>query len=110
MGSARTGETASPRGGTPGLPNSNAETNSAPLLDEVRHSPAVPSSSDPVTITVRLFDESASGLEATVHWRQDGQPVFQNTTLFDDGAHGDGLALDGLFGTILPPQPPRHAH
>jgi hypothetical protein len=91
--------------GTPGLPNSNAETNSAPLLDDVRHAPAVPTSADPVTITVRLIDEIPNGLQATVHWRQDGQPTFQTAALFDDGAHGDGLALDGLFGVILPPQP-----
>jgi hypothetical protein len=92
-------------GGTPGLPNSNAETNSAPLLDDIRHTPPVPNSSDPVTITVRLIDETAAGLLASVHWRRDGEPGFQSATLFDDGAHGDGLARDGLWGTVLPPQP-----
>lgn len=92
-------------GGTPGAPNSNAETNIAPLILEAAHSPAVPRSSDPVTLTARLLDESATGLQATVYWRLDGEASFRVATMFDDGAHGDGFAQDGIFGAILSAQP-----
>jgi len=92
-------------GGTPGLPNSSAQTHTAPLILDVTHAPAVPRSTDPVTITTRLVDESAARLQATVHWRRDGDSSFLSAALFDDGTHGDGLARDGLYGTILPAQP-----
>ncbi len=57
-------------GGTPGAANSAAAANLAPVITGVRHSPAVPKSSDPVTISCDLTDESgAPSLSATLHWR-----------------------------------------
>ena len=56
-------------GGTPGESNSMATTNIAPMLREVKHSPAVPSASDFVRVRARLTDESVNGLSAQVHFR-----------------------------------------
>lgn len=57
-------------GGTPGTANSLLVTNIAPVITNVSHSPAVPTSSDPVTITARLTDESqATDLTAVLRWR-----------------------------------------
>lgn len=57
-------------GGSPGAANSLLSSNVAPVITEVKHSPAVPTSSDRVTISCELTDESASSeLAATLYWR-----------------------------------------
>lgn len=90
--------------GTPGRPNSIATTNAAPFITEVQHSPAIPTSTDTVTISARIVDEFAGGLTVTVHWRLDGAANFTAASMMDDGAHGDGLAGDGIYGAFMPPQ------
>ena len=92
-------------GGTPGRANSVAGVNNAPLVVDVRHFPLVPKSTDPVTVTARLLDAPAVGLEAVLFWRVDGETNFTAATMIDDGAHRDGLAGDQLFGCLLPPHP-----
>jgi hypothetical protein len=92
-----------PAEGTPGAVNSVLAANIAPLILEVQHFPVVPSSSDIVTVSARLLDESASGVTATLNWRVDGAPGFNSAPMFDDGAHGDGAAADGLWGAFITP-------
>lgn len=97
-----------PTNGTPGTVNSTAAANIAPLIQEVAHYPLVPRSTEPVTITARLTDESASGLAATLSWRNASSatpPAFVTVPMYDDGTHGDGLAGDGLFGARLSANP-----
>ena len=89
--------------GTPGRTNSVLSTNIAPLIIDTAHAPAVPRSTDPVTITTRLIDENAGGFSATLFWRVGGG-AFTSTPMFDDGLHGDGLAGDGVHGVLVPPQ------
>lgn len=55
-------------GGTPGRANSQALADAAPLITDVRHEPAVPKPSGPVTVRCRLHDE-APGATAAVVWR-----------------------------------------
>ncbi|MDB6154397.1 MAG: hypothetical protein JWL90_2850, partial [Chthoniobacteraceae bacterium] len=56
--------------GTPGAANSIALSQSAPLISKVRHTPAIPTSADPITISCELKDEFAAVyLAATVFWR-----------------------------------------
>lgn len=96
-----------PTNGTPGTVNSTATNNIAPLIRDVAHYPVVPHSTDPVTITALLTDEQNIGLGAVLHWRNasiTNPAAFIAVTMFDDGAHGDGLANDKLFGAILPVQ------
>jgi len=93
--------------GTPGRPNSVAVTNSAPLILDVVHSPAVPKPSDTVTITARILDEQTNGLLVQVFYRDHTTTSpgnFTALTMYDDGQHGDGLAGDGLYGAFLPAQ------
>jgi hypothetical protein len=94
-------------GGTPGAPNSIATDNIAPLILEVVQSPLIPRSQESVAITARLLDESSLAPAAELHWRVDGEPTFQRTTLRDDGQAGDLVAGDGVFYGTLPPQPDR---
>ncbi|HYW81167.1 MAG TPA: lamin tail domain-containing protein, partial [Thermoguttaceae bacterium] len=89
-------------GGTPGSANSVAATDIAPMVLDVTHSPAIPTSADPVTVAARLRDELSTGLGASVFFRTDGDPSFLSAPMFDDGLHGDGEANDGVFGAILP--------
>jgi hypothetical protein len=91
--------------GTPGRSNSVLATNIAPLILSVTHSPLVPTSSDAVTITAQVDDEATNGVTVTLYYRLDANPQtnpFATTNLFDDGAHGDGIAGDRLYGAILP--------
>lgn len=93
--------------GTPGRANFVANNNIAPLILHVRHFPLLPRSTNAITITATLLDEHPTGVSAVLFWRLDslaGGLGFSALDMFDDGAHGDGLAGDGVFGAILPPQ------
>ncbi len=70
-------------------------------LDNLAHSPIGPNPTQSITVTVQ-----ASGLATAVNlfWRRVGP--FQQVAMFDDGAHGDGAANDGVWGAILPAQQP----
>lgn len=89
--------------GTPGAPNSVAAPDTAPLILAPAHFPVVPRSTDTVTVTARLLDESPGALQARVFYRRDGEPAFTALPMADDGLHGDGAAGDGVFGAALPP-------
>jgi hypothetical protein len=94
--------------GTPGVPNSIAQTNIAPLITGVAHHPVVPQPTDVVTISAKLTDEHTNGLSATIFYRNAttaNPPAFTSASMFDDGAHGDGLSSDRTFAGILPAQP-----
>lgn len=57
-------------GGTPGAVNAAFTTNVAPIIHGVKHSPAVPKSTDTVVISCELNDELAfTALTATVYYR-----------------------------------------
>lgn len=94
---------ASTRGGTPGSANSTADTDVAPLIRNVQQTPAVPSSTEIVTVTARISDEMTTGLAATLFYRIDGAASFASKPMFDDGLHGDGSAGDGEYGATLNP-------
>ena len=91
-------------GGSPGVANGVAVDDSAPLIADVSHFPIIPSSTDPVTVSATVLDESDVGLTVSAQYRVDGTATFISVTLFDDGAHGDGVAGDGVFATQLPAQ------
>ncbi len=92
-------------GGTPGRANSVATNDIAPMILEMRHFPAIPRSTNTVTITARIVDEASSGLAVQLFSRLDGAGSFTSMAMFDDGAHGDGVAGDGYFGAVLPARP-----
>jgi len=89
-------------GPTPGQPNSVAADDIAPMILDVAHSPMIPRSDDPVTVTARLKNELVTGQTASVHYRVDGEANFFTITMSDDGAHGDGKANDGVYGAVIP--------
>jgi hypothetical protein len=101
------GSSATPNG-TPGGPNSIARTNGAPFITDVAHSPIIPQPTDVVTVSTRITDEHTSGLTVSIFYRNASTatpPAFSSAPMYDDGAHGDGLAGDGIYAAILPAQP-----
>jgi hypothetical protein len=94
-----------PDGGTPGAANSVRKSDVAPLVLDFAHLPAIPRSSDTVTVRARIVDELATGIVASLFHRVDGESAFTQALMFDDGLHGDGLAADGTYGAVLPPHP-----
>jgi hypothetical protein len=91
------------RGGTPGAANSTADADIAPLIRNVAQTPAVPSSTETVSVTARITDEATTGVVATLFYRIDGAAGFASKPMFDDGLHGDGAAGDGEYGATLNP-------
>jgi hypothetical protein len=92
-------------GGTPGQANSVATANLAPLILQVNHLPAVPRSTNNITILARIVDEATSGLTVRL-WRRDvtaGLGNFVNVAMLDNGLSNDGSAGDGVFGVVLSP-------
>jgi VCBS repeat-containing protein len=93
-------------GGTPGAANGTRQANSAPLISNVTHFPAVPQPTDPVFVSADIEDELSTGVTATLFYRIASNSPGQFITLpmFDDGLHGDGDAGDGRYGATIPAQ------
>ncbi|GAH73867.1 unnamed protein product, partial [marine sediment metagenome] len=102
--------------GTPGVTNSVDACDIAPMILDVTHFPAIPASTDAVTVTARVIDELTSGITVTLHYRVDGSiytpgdyPHFvpgeyNDVPMYDDGLHGDGEADDSIYGAEIPAQ------
>lgn len=92
---------------TPGVVNSSAVDNTAPLILDLEHRPAVPTSSDPIGIVAELRDEAGETIGGILHYRVSAQNPgpFQTTPMLDDGANCDDEPGDGIYGAMLPPQP-----
>ena len=88
--------------GTPGVQNSAYDGDIAPMILDAEHLPTIPQSTDTVTVTARIVDEITTGITATLHYRVDGSVDFNTPAMLDDGAHGDGRAGDGIYGTDIP--------
>jgi hypothetical protein len=92
---------------SPGAANASAVDDIAPFISEVEHRPAVPTSSDPISIVAELRDESGETVSGILHYRVSGQNPgpFLSLPMFDDGASSDEDPGDGIYGAMLPPQP-----
>ena len=92
--------------GTPGAVNTAFTNNIAPMILDLAHFPAVPTSADPVYITARVRDEQTNGHTVNLFSRSHtaaSPAAFTNQVMFDDGLHNDGLAGDGTYAATLPP-------
>jgi len=85
-----------------GLMNQNGEVSAqGPQISSVAHSPAIPDPGQAVWITAQVSSSGSGVADVQLHYR----PVagrFLSTTMFDDGAHNDGSAGDGVYGVQLP--------
>jgi hypothetical protein len=95
-------------GGTPGAVNSVRNINSVALILDTQHLPLVPRSSNSVVITARIVAPPGGSATVTLFHRLDANPQsnpFTSVPMLDNGANGDGVAGDGVYGAILPPRP-----
>ncbi len=86
---------------TPGTANSVGVNEMGPIVTYVNHSPQVPADADPLAVTASVAKASSAITSVTLHYC-----VNWNTettlTMYDDGAHGDGPAGDGVYGAVIP--------
>ncbi len=82
--------------GTPGRANSSKLANLPPMILDVAHSPAVPRSTEPVTITARLIDELPDEISAQLVYRLDGEAGYLELPMSRTAAE--------QFVATLPPQ------
>jgi hypothetical protein len=90
--------------GTPGAPNSRYITNAGPAITEVKHSPVLPSASDPVLVTAWVHDPDGVA-SVVLGYRLDPSPTYLTIAMNDAGTGGDAVAGDGIFTATIPPQP-----
>ena len=91
--------------GTPGAQNSRYNANPAPQITAVNHSPAVPTPTQPVTITARLSTNTPLGSVQLFH-RLDNinaNGAWNSLTMVDNGASGDAIAGDGIYTAQIAP-------
>jgi len=107
------GQTAKAGKPTPGTSNSVSASNAPPSLRQVNHSPDLPFSSDPVTITTKVTDPDGVAsvtldyqLVAPGDYIKIDDPRYQSTwtslPMSDDGSNGDLFAGDATFTVIIP--------
>jgi len=73
---------------------------SVPQISKVSHSPALPKATDTVWVTGKVDGGSVG--DVSVWSRARGN--FAQAKMFDDGAHHDGAANDGVYGVSIPAQ------
>lgn len=96
-------------GGSPGAPNSAIQENVAPILFNLTHSPALPTSSDSITIQLQVLDESASleNLDVQLFYRTADDQEFIAIPMSASDVSPDflGVAFLFVFEARLDPQP-----
>ncbi|HWN97277.1 MAG TPA: LamG-like jellyroll fold domain-containing protein, partial [Methylomirabilota bacterium] len=86
---------------SPGAPNTGGVANPGPAILDLTHSPNVPKDFQDVTVTARITPTFAPISSVVMRYRiMFGSEI--ETPMFDDGAHGDGAAADGVFGASIP--------
>lgn len=86
---------------SPGAENGSGGSAVGPLLTEVSHTPAVPKDYEDTLVTARVAPTFFPiGAVRLVYRTMYSNEV--NIAMFDDGLHGDGPALDGVYGAVIP--------
>src|SRR3954463_3355552 len=86
---------------TPGGPNGLGTTTLGPLIVDMKHTPNQPADNEDLYVTAQLIRTFNAISSVTLTYRV----MFSNEVtvpMFDDGAHGDGLAADGVWGGVIP--------
>ncbi len=86
---------------SPGAENGSGGSAVGPLLTEVKHTPHVPADNQDALVTARVAPTFfAVGNVRLIYRVMYSNEV--NVAMFDDGAHGDGGAGDGVYGATIP--------
>jgi hypothetical protein len=78
----------------------------APIIEEVNEPPTRPAATEIPAITAKVTPGDASGIDSVwLYWRDLPHGKFLKGQMFDDGAHSDGAAGDGVFGAATAAYP-----
>ncbi len=89
-----------PANGTPGAPNSRAESNIGPTYRDLRHSPVTPQPYQPVTVSVRAADpDGVAGL--TLWYAADGAPAQSAPMAAGEGDLYTAIVPGGPAGSVV---------
>ncbi len=85
---------------TPGAPNLGGTALPGPLIEEIQHTPRVPTDTEDLRVTARVRATFQPVAGVSLRYRilfgaETGIPMW------DDGAHGDGAAGDGVYAATL---------
>jgi hypothetical protein len=87
-------------GGTPGSENSRARADSGPIVSGLHLEPPLPAPGAAVTVEARVSDPD--GVQRVdLHFRLDGDPVFETIAMRDDGVAPDRLGGDGIYAALV---------
>lgn len=89
---------------TPGNFNGAGTADLGPIISGMSSTPAAPAlvtTNDSITVTARIQPALASVASVTLFWRV-MWGVTNELPMFDDGQHGDGASLDGVYGATIP--------
>jgi len=88
--------------GTPSAQNSvYSPDNIPPCVTGVAHAPAMPTSSQPVTVTALVGDNHLVAA-VTLYYRPEGTSGYEALAMVDDGSGGDEVAGDGRYTGVVP--------
>ncbi len=98
---------------TPGAPNAVAAANAPPAIRQVTHSPAQPTSHQPVLVTAKITDPDAVQdvsleycLVAPGTYVRLSDPAYHDAwtpqPMRDDGQNGDAVAGDAIYSALVP--------
>ncbi len=90
---------------TPGAENILGPQDRGPILSDLQYSPALPDRPDvnqPINVTIRVDRGIQDTKSVLLRWTIGQKINLQETPMFDDGEHGDGIANDGIYGAFIP--------
>ncbi len=87
--------------GTPGRQNTAFVSNRGPDILEVKHTPVVPLSGEPIVVTTRVIDNDGLN-QVLLYYRSEGSSGFSATEMVDDGSGNDLIGGDGIFTGTIP--------
>ena len=92
--------------GTPGLANSIMSDRLPPFVEDLQHFPDQPTGEDMVTVSARVSGstEIAKVELERIHLIARNSVPLETVEMFDDGAHNDGEAGDGLYAVQVEPE------
>ena len=105
LGTTLTAESSTPSylaTATPGAFNNAPNANPGPAIQDVSHSPNVPLDNEDLHIVARVLPTFNAVSNVVLRYRIMFATPDIEVPMFDDGAHGDGAAKDGVFGASIP--------
>ena len=86
---------------TPRAPNGSGVAVLGPAILDPSNTPNVPQDADDLKVTARIVQTFYPITNVVLRYRVMFDPEIE-LKMFDDGAHGDGAAADGVYGAIIP--------